>query len=186
MTTSQTNPAVREVDAKTVKAWLDSGEAVLFDVREAEEHARERIPGASLSPLSKFDPASLPRDGGLKIVLHCQGGRRSMDAATRLVNAAGCEAFSLKGGLQAWKAAGLDIHENRKVPISLMRQVQITIGIILLVGTGLAATVSPWFLILPGFIGAGQLFAGLSGTCGLAALLSIAPWNRAVRTAAHG
>ncbi len=186
MATTPSNPAVREVDAKTVKAWIDAGEAVLFDVREAEEHARERIPGASLSPLSKFDPASLPRDGGMKIVLHCQGGKRSMDAATRLVNAAGCEAFSLKGGIQAWKAAGLDIHENRKVPISLMRQVQITIGIILLLGTGLSYAVSLWFLILPGFIGAGQLVAGLTGTCGLAALLSIAPWNRVMRPAVQG
>lgn len=183
MSPTSSPPRVSEVDPKTVKEWLDAGEAVLIDVREPDEHARERIPQARLSPLSKFDPGSLPV-GGTRIVLHCKGGRRSMDAATRLANASGCEAFSLKGGLEAWKAAGLEVQENRRVPIGLMRQVQITIGIVLLAGTGLTIWVSPWFLILAGFIGAGQLFAGLSGTCGLAALLALAPWNRVVVTGA--
>jgi rhodanese-related sulfurtransferase len=179
MPTTPPTSGVREIDPKTVKQWLDAGEAVLIDVREPDEHARERIPQASLSPLSKFDPGTLPGGGRTRIVLHCKSGRRSMDAAARLVNAAGCEAFSLRGGIEAWKAAGLEVRENRKVPISLMRQAQITMGIALLAGAGLAYW-SPWFLILPVFIGAGQLFAGLSGTCGLAALLSLAPWNRAV------
>jgi rhodanese-related sulfurtransferase len=176
MQNTGSRPLVHEVDARTVKAWLDAGQAVIVDVREPEEHAREHIPGASLAPLSRFDPASLPRAD--RIVLHCKGGRRSMDAATRLVNARGIEAYSLRAGIEGWKAAGLQVRENRKIPISLMRQVQITIGLVLLAATALGIWVSPWFWGLAAFIGAGQLFAGLSGTCGLAALLARAPWNR--------
>jgi hypothetical protein len=37
---------------------------------------------------------------------------------------------------------------------------------------------NPWFLIMPAFFGAGLLFAGISGTCGLASVLSAMPWNR--------
>ena len=42
-----------EVDAATLKSWMDRGEAVLVDVREENEFARESIPGATLVPLSK-------------------------------------------------------------------------------------------------------------------------------------
>jgi hypothetical protein len=42
-----------------------------------------------------------------------------------------------------------------------MRQVQITAGSLILVGTLLGAFVSPWWLILSGFVGAGLVFAGI-------------------------
>ena len=47
-----------------------------------------------------------------------------------------------------------------------------------LVGSALSALVSPWFLIVPAFFGAGLAFAGVTGTCGLAWLLLKQPWNR--------
>ncbi|MGA8903369.1 YgaP-like transmembrane domain [Bradyrhizobium sp.] len=37
---------------------------------------------------------------------------------------------------------------------------------------------TPWFFIVPGFVGAGLLLAGLTGFCGMARLLMRAPWNR--------
>ena len=45
---------------------------------------------------------------------------------------------------------------------------------------------SPWFLILTGFFGAGLLFAGLTGTCGMATMLAYLPWNRVFRTPPGG
>ncbi|WP_419866828.1 YgaP family membrane protein [Altericroceibacterium endophyticum] len=59
-----------------------------------------------------------------------------------------------------------------------MRQVQITAGTLILIGVLLAAFVAPGFIWLSGFVGAGLLFAGLSGWCGMATLLSAMPWNR--------
>lgn len=51
-------------------------------------------------------------------------------------------------------------------------------GAAVFAGTALGATLSPWFYALSGFIGAGLVFAGVSGFCGLARLLMKAPWNR--------
>jgi hypothetical protein len=46
-----------------------------------------------------------------------------------------------------------------------------------LTGIGLGLVVSPWFLALAAFFGAGLTFAGATGTCGLALLLMRMPWN---------
>jgi hypothetical protein len=52
-----------------------------------------------------------------------------------------------------------------------------------LVGVGLGLTVSPWFLALSAFFGAGLTFAGATGTCGLALVLMKMPWNAPAATA---
>ena len=57
-------------------------------------------------------------------------------------------------------------------------------GTVTLLSAALAATVSPWFLVGTGFMGAGLLFAGATGICALATMLSKMPWNRP--TAATG
>ncbi|MEY4161104.1 MAG: inner membrane protein YgaP, partial [Pseudomonadota bacterium] len=56
--------------------------------------------------------------------------------------------------------------------------VQITAGLLILTGVVLGFMVSPAWFGLSGFVGAGLTFAGLSGTCGMARLLMLAPWNR--------
>jgi hypothetical protein len=43
----------------------------------------------------------------------------------------------------------------------------------------LALLVSRWFAVVPLFLGCGLLFAGVTGTCGMAILLARMPWNRA-------
>ncbi|MEN9247837.1 MAG: DUF2892 domain-containing protein, partial [Gloeomargarita sp. GMQP_bins_69] len=65
-------------------------------------------------------------------------------------------------------------------PISLFRQVQIVAGSLVLLGTILGATVSPWFLLLSGFVGAGLVFAGVTNTCALGMLLAKLPYNQRV------
>lgn len=97
---------VRIVDAAEIKRWYESGEAVLIDVREANEYAAEHIPGACNIPLSAFDPAKIPVLGGKKLVVHCRSGARCGMAAARLV-AAGYdgEINRLQGGIFGWKAA---------------------------------------------------------------------------------
>ena len=173
---------VIEVDAPTVKSWLDEGRALLVDVREPDERAAEFIPESDAMPLSKLDPGAMPRDVEKKLVLHCKGGKRSTEAAARLAAAGRTEALSLRGGIEAWKAAGFAVTRARAVPkLGVMRQVQLTLGVVLLVSAGLSALVSAWFLLLIAGVGAGLVFAGATGTCGLASLLSIMPWNRAFR-----
>lgn len=175
-----TAPVV-EVDVSTVKAWLDRGEAVLLDVREPDEFRAERIAGARSMPLSRFRPGDVGPIDGRRIVTQCKGGRRSADAAralgaARLSDHTGV--FSLRGGIEAWKAAGLPVERSGATPISVMRQVQLVVGTLALVGTGLGYAVSPWFLLVPAVLGLGLVIAGATGTCALASVLGLMPWNR--------
>ncbi len=59
-----------------------------------------------------------------------------------------------------------------------MRQVQIAAGSLVLLGVILAVLVSPWFVALSAFVGAGLVMAGVTGFCGMANLLAHMPWNR--------
>jgi len=153
--------------------------ATLVDVREPDEHARERIPGARNLPLSRLEEAELAVQGGKPVLFHCRSGARTQGNAARLAAKAGpCEAYAVEGGLDAWKRAGLPVAADRRQPLELMRQVQIAAGGMVLLGVLFGAAVSPWFYLLSGFVGAGLVFAGVSGTCGLAALLRVMPWNR--------
>lgn len=177
---------ILEVEPREVAAWLTSSEAVLVDVREPDEHAHERIEGAASMPLSSFNPERLDAvtSRGARIVFHCKGGKRSAEAA-RLTIAAGSarQVASLKGGIDAWKAAGLPTRRDRRAPaLSVMRQVQLTVGLGVLVGSALAWFVDARFIALPAFLGAGLAFAGATGTCALASVLAAMPWNRVPAT----
>jgi len=91
---------IQSLPAEQVKAELEAGRATLIDVREPIEPAGERIPGAKLMPLSKFDPAELSAANG-KIILHCRSGSRSAKAAQKLLEAGHAETFQLQGGIEA-------------------------------------------------------------------------------------
>jgi len=152
--------------------------ALLIDIRNADEHAREHIPGARLIPLARLaaQAPSIPPGGA--VIFHCRSGQRTRMNAAALAACVDCEAYLLEGGLDAWKRAGLPVTTDRSQPLELNRQVQIAAGSLALAGALLGATVSPWFHALSGFIGAGLVFAGLSGFCGMAKLLARMPWNR--------
>jgi len=98
---------VTEADPQEVKAWLDAGTAVLIDVREPNETAAERIAEAALLPLSAFDPKQVQAKPGQKVVFQCAMGGRSMRAATAAAAAGVKNAVNLRGGMKAWKDAGL-------------------------------------------------------------------------------
>ena len=70
---------------------------------------------------------------------------------------------------------------DQKAPLEMMRQVQITAGLLVLIGVLLGYIVHPGFFGLSAFVGAGLTFAGTTGFCGMARLLQAAPWNRPVR-----
>jgi rhodanese-related sulfurtransferase len=152
--------------------------AVLVDIREADEHARENIPGSRHHALSGIDRSSIGT-GNDVLIFHCRSGARTKGNSARLTaTAPACKTYVLEGGLDAWKKAGLPVSLDRNQPIDIMRQVQIVAGSLVLLGVLLGAFVAPDFYALSGFVGAGLLFAGASGFCGMARLLGIMPWNR--------
>lgn len=168
-----------EVDPATLHAWLQAGKAVALDVRSPGEHADQRLPGALLTPMSTLDPHSLAEAAaGRRPVLFCRSGNRSGREAQALLAAGLPEITHLKGGIQAWTAAGLPVERTQGAPLDLLRQVQITAGGVVLLTVLLGAWLHPAFLLLAGGVGAGLLGAGLSGNCLLASLLSRLPYNR--------
>ena len=155
-----------------------TGGSYPIDVREPLEYATEHIPGARLLPLSIFDPAQVPQEAGKKVVLHCVMGMRSAQAGQKLLDAGFTSIYNFRGGVQAWKDAGYATTQGQRTPLSLQRQVQIVSGSLILLGTVLGAVASPWFLLLSGVVGAGLVYAGVSGTCGMAMLLAQLPYNQ--------
>ena len=92
---------------ETIMNWLDSGLAVLIDVREDHEYLAEHIPGAVLVPLSRFDPAAIPDATGKKLVIHCRSGQRC-GIASGILAAAGFpgDVFRMEGGILNWIQKG--------------------------------------------------------------------------------
>ena len=111
-------------------------------------------------------------------VVVCYTGKRS-EQACRKLEAAGIEGLrSLEGGLELWERMKLPLERSAKAGISIIRQVHIIAGSMIFIGVLLSVQVSPWWAILPGFFGAGLLFAGLTGFCGMGLMLAKMPWNR--------
>ena len=83
-------PTIKPDEARRL---LDSG-ALLIDIRETDEHAREKIPGARHLPLSKLDEAELAVHQGNPVIFHCKSGARTTANALRL---AGEARWNLRG-----------------------------------------------------------------------------------------
>ena len=134
--------------------------------------------------------SSSARSGAVETRMNVRWRRSQSISASSLAVAASSRALAqleaaglndvahLDGGLGAWKAAHLPTTIDITQPISIMRQVQITAGSLVVLGAVLAALVSPWFILLSGFVGAGLVFAGVTDTCMMAMLLSKLPYNR--------
>ena len=168
------------VSLAEAKRLLEEG-AVLVDVRERDEHAREKMPGARHLSLSKLDQADFALPRGKPLLFYCRSGARTLANAGRLAaKAGGSEAYIVAGGIDAWKKAGLSVVTDHRQPVELQRQVQIGAGSLVFAGTVLGLFVSPWFVGVTLFVGGGLILAGVTGFCGMARLLVRAPWNRAV------
>ena len=155
--------------------------AKLIDIRDADEHSRERIAGAANHPLAqieRFAPCDRP------VIFHCRTGMRTQNSAHRLASAAANSAsYVLSGGIDAWRASGRPTIIDKRQPLEIMRQVQIVAGGLVLIGVVLGLLVSPLLFGLSAFVGAGLMMAGATGWCGMATLLRRLPWNRPIPSA---
>jgi len=171
---------VKSIDAATLKSWLDHDEAILIDVRESAEHAAEHIAGAHLAPLSQLKSLDAHAGGDRFLVVHCLKGGRGQTACDILQKAhPDKNIYNLAGGITSWRDAGFPTvrtQSARRLPLD--RQVQLTIGLLLLTACLLAVFVHPAFLWLIALIGTGLTIAGLTGFCGLAIMMAKMPWNR--------
>jgi glyoxylase-like metal-dependent hydrolase (beta-lactamase superfamily II)/rhodanese-related sulfurtransferase len=147
---------------------------LVVDVRLPAEYRAVHLEPSLPLPLDELARrrAELPRDR--ELVLVCRTGARARLAAAEL---AGYRARVLEGGLVAWQEAGQPVVEG-KAHMSLERQVRIAAGALAGAGGALAVAVSPWFGLLPAFVGAGLVYAGVTDRCGMAMVLGKLPYNR--------
>ena len=165
------------ITADELKKRLTNNDILIIDVREPIEHKSACINGACLIPLDELSVEKLPKTNKT-IVIHCKSGKRSAAAITKLLAIdPSLDIFSLDGGITAWEQAGYAVKRTVSI-LPLERQTQIVVGCIALSGTILGTFVNSKFYLLPGFVGAGLMFAGITGWCGMAKLLAKMPWNK--------
>lgn len=106
---------VENLTVDDVEAEMNSGDAVIVDLREAEELATTgKIPGSVHVPRGmlefRADPSSPyhqdPLDPSRRVILHCASGGRSALAASMLQDMGYSNVAHLDGGFTAWKDAG--------------------------------------------------------------------------------
>jgi rhodanese-related sulfurtransferase len=167
---------ISTISANDARRLISEG-AMLVDIRSPDEYARERIPNSRLYPLPQITANSIG-EGAPAVVFHCRSGFRTTANAATLAGAAQCRAYVLEGGLEAWRDTGLPTIKDARRPIEIMRQAQILMGSLVLLGVVLGMMAAPAFLIIPAFIGSGLIFAGVTGWCGMAKALTLLPMNR--------
>lgn len=174
---------IKTIDAKQLKNWLSTGEAILVDVREPNEFSQWHIPQATSMPLTYIDKC-LPHLLGekRKIVFQCLKGKRGeMAAQTAQAVLTEHSLYNLVGGIEAWEAAELPVIEatnKSTTKLPLVRQVLIAAGGLVLLFALWGLTGAKTGITLAAAMGVGLLFAGLTGNCALAKLLEKMPWNK--------
>ena len=167
----ENNFEVLTISPQDARAKLDAG-AKILDVREYPEWTERHISGATLLPLG--DLKSEPQRGAIapEVLTLCKTGKRATEAA-QLLAAQNIPVFIIEGGLEGWLDAGLDTKKTEGGPISMERQVRIGAGVLVLLGL-----LVPKLRAVSYFVTCGLIFAGVTGTCGMAKVFAKPPWNR--------
>ena len=173
---------MKVISPETLRRNIAAGTSIcLLDVRTPGEYASGHIAQAMLQPLQSLDAAAVAnQQGGVGACIYviCQSGSRARRAVEQLEAAGMSNCVLVEGGMSAWVKAGFEVERQGKGVISLERQVRIAAGFLAFGGTLLGAFVHPGLLVIPGAVGAGLMFAGISDICGMGLLLARMPWNQ--------
>lgn len=170
----------QDIDVRQLQSSLsDCGDIYqLIDVREFPEYSAARIEGAELVPLSELERRHHEIDRSKPTVVICRSGKRAGKAKEKLQSLGFSDVRNVTGGMNAWSSAGFNVEKDENAVWDLERQVRFTAGLFVLIGLILNYFVSPYFILLSGFIGAGLVFSALTNTCGMGMMLARLPWNK--------
>jgi rhodanese-related sulfurtransferase len=172
---------------KLSERMQSDGAVELIDVRTPVEYREVHVGSARNVPLDQLNAAQFTagRSGSAPLYVICRSGSRGKQACEKLLAAGYTNVVNVEGGTLAWDQAGLPVVRGKKA-ISLERQVRIAAGLLVLTGSVLGFFVSPYWIGLSAFVGAGLMFAGITDTCGMGMLLARMPWNQVSQSAASG
>lgn len=88
---------------------INSRNAVVVDVRTAEEFATGSLPGARSAPADKLEERTRDIKKDKPLIVLCASGSRAGRVAAQLRAIGFGEVYVLAGGLAAWREAGLPI-----------------------------------------------------------------------------
>ncbi len=177
------NASVSAITPRQLEERRRQGEPIdLIDVRTPAEYQSVHAAQARNVPLDQLRGDALRelanRAAKQTLYIICQQGGRGLSACQKLLAAGGLSVVNVEGGTAAWEAAGLPVIHGKQT-ISLERQVRIGAGALVLIGIALAHWVHPAWIGLSAFLGAGLVFSGITGFCGMAIILAKMPWNQA-------
>jgi rhodanese-related sulfurtransferase len=172
----------RTISAGELAELCRSGKPIdLIDVRTPAEFEGAHVDRARNVPLERLDQAAIERErigrADEPVYVICQKGGRGQQACEKLAASGLANVVNVAGGTDACDVAGMRLVYGRKT-MSLERQVRIAAGSLVLVASVLGYFVSPYWIGLAAFIGAGLVFAGVTDTCGMGLLLARMPWNQ--------
>ena len=171
---------IATISPKQLSDTLQAGKSIeLIDVRTPVEFREVHVDFARNVPLDQLNAAHIAAGrNGLSEPLYviCRSGSRGQQACEKFLTAGFANVVNIEGGTLACIEAGLPVVRGKKV-ISLERQVRIAAGALVLIGSVLAF-VSPYWIGLAAFVGAGLMFAGITDTCGMGMMLARMPWNQ--------
>ncbi len=167
---------VKHISYEELKNLLKQ-DTILIDIREPSEHKSSHIPGSINIPKDIFTQSLLNNLSNDNIVIYCKSGNRCSMLLQNLQLNDKQQVYHLTGGTNALPNDALSNSSSKKV-LPLMQQVQVAIGILIIASYLLAFFVNYNFIYVPAILACGLIFAGLSGFCGLAKLLSKMPWNK--------
>ena len=108
------NAALEQVTPGDAVALLDDADTVFIDVRESQEWAQGRIPGAVHAPRGFLEFIAHPQSpnhnpaftSGKRLVIYCGSGGRSALAGKTLADMGFQRVANLMGGIQGWMQNG--------------------------------------------------------------------------------
>ena len=97
-----------EIAPQEAQRRVNDDQAQLIDVREPYEWEAGRVPGARHIELERLAANAPSIDKERPVVFQCRAGVRSLMAA-QAFRRAGYDAYSIVGGIEAWRDAGLPL-----------------------------------------------------------------------------
>jgi rhodanese-related sulfurtransferase len=184
---------IKTISAKEVEN-IDFSNGIILDVRTKMEHVEKRMGLTHAhAPLDELNPTDFMMRHGLdkdsNVYVLCRSGKRATTATQKFLDEGYKNTFVIEGGIIACEDCGHEIKgyvasqaNNSTVKIntslSLERQVRIAAGMIAATGALLGLLLNPLYSFIPLLVGCGLVFAGITDRCGMALILTKAPWNK--------